>query len=122
MAITLDSTTLPESLIWLDEYAWMPVDQSSEYTLTGALVIEPATKQAGRPITLHGDWATKAEIEALKLKLAADEEMTLTLHDDRGFTVRFDHEGPGISATPVLEYADPTENTQYILTLKFLEV
>ena len=122
MAITLDTITLPPSLIWNDEYAWMPQAQSKSMTLTGALIVETGTFLAGRPITLSGDWATKAEVEILKTKLALDEEMTLTLHDAREFDVRFDHEGPGLSAIPVNDYADPKTTDNYIVTIKLIEV
>lgn len=53
MAITLGALVLPSGLVWSDEFAWTPVAQNIERTLTGALVIEEATKTAVRPITLY---------------------------------------------------------------------
>ena len=91
MAITLAALPLPNGLIWSDEFAWSPLAQATEYSLTGALIVEQATKQAGRPITLIGGrtwaWLTRAEAAALKELLNAGDEMTLTLHDSRTFTV-----------------------------------
>lgn len=122
MPITLDTTTLPPDLVWLDEYAWQPVGQSAEHTLSGALVVETTAKQAGRTITLGRAWASKAEVDALRLLVLADAEMVLELHDERTFSVRWDHDGPAMSAEPVVEYADPGETDFYEITLKFIEV
>lgn len=84
MAITLDAITLPEDLSWTDEYAWSPVVQNAEFSLTGALILEEATRQAGCPFTLQspdgGAWTTRATADGLRAKLAANTSMTLTLH------------------------------------------
>ena len=44
MAITLGGLALPRGLRWTDELAWSPVAQSTEYGLTGALIVQEATK------------------------------------------------------------------------------
>ncbi|WP_243419145.1 hypothetical protein [Paracidovorax citrulli] len=58
MAITLTylGTTahISDRLVWTDEYSWSPVDQATAYSTTGALLVDVAVKQAGRPITLVG--------------------------------------------------------------------
>ena len=125
MAITLDSIALPENLHWADEYDWSPVRQNQEYTLTGALIVEEAAKQAGRPIPLTtpagGDWTTRSTVEALRAKLAAGTDMTLTLHDGRSFTVRWRFEDTPLEARPVLDgLADPDAAALYRITLRFL--
>ena len=43
--------TLSDRLHWTDEFDWHPVEQASSYSTTGALLIDVATRQAGRPIT-----------------------------------------------------------------------
>lgn len=45
---------LPDDLLWVDEHAWTPGVASVSYLLTGALLVESAIRQAGRPITLVG--------------------------------------------------------------------
>jgi len=96
MAITLGAITLPDGLTWEDEFAWSPVEQSSEYSLTGALIVQEATKLAGRPITLTGQsdgqnytvWISRTNLLALQAALnVAGASWTLTLHDARTFTV-----------------------------------
>ncbi len=43
---------LSHDLLWTDEHEWTPVVASVEYSLTGALLVENAKRQAGRPISL----------------------------------------------------------------------
>ena len=61
---------LPDDLLWADEHAWSPAVASTSYLITGALLIQSATRQAGRPITLVGApdmaWVTRAAVEQLR--------------------------------------------------------
>lgn len=118
MAITLGALTLPDGLVWSDEDGWSPIAQSTEYGLTGALIVDLGEKQAGRPITLRGakdgsshtafiarsqvyrGWSS---LESIRAALwAASAEFVLTLHDGRTFTVIPLHgtDGP-LSVTPL---------------------
>ncbi len=95
MAITLGAITLPAGLVWSDETGWSALIQTVEYSLTGALIVQQAVRQAGRPITLvgqssgndHTAWITRANLLALKTQLDAGSPATLTLHDARTFSV-----------------------------------
>lgn len=98
MTITLGALTLPAGLRWEDEFSWSAIREEIEATTTGALVIEPHTLQAGRPITLIGGrsyaWMTRVNLIALLAALdIADAELTLTMHDARQFQVRARHDG-----------------------------
>jgi hypothetical protein len=129
--ITLsDGTTpleLPGDFEWADEYTWQPVVQDSGYTLTGALVVETATKLAGRPITLVGAddraWITRADLD--QLRTWADipgQELTLTLRGV-GHTVLFRHQAGALDAVEqILFVEDPAAGTYYRLTLRFMEI
>ena len=72
MAITLGAVTLPQGLVWSDEFDWTPLAQTTEYSLTGALIVEQAEKQAGRPITLVGGidfaWLTRNDVAASEFR------------------------------------------------------
>jgi len=126
MAITLDALTLPNDLIWSDEFDWSPIQQTESYTLTGALVVESGKMLAGRPITLAGDeksaWATRAQVNALYALLDTDPTMLLTLHDGRTFNVKFKHAGQPVQAKPVIDYNNPDDSDWYTLTLKLFTV
>lgn len=132
MAITLTQAsttlTLPDALNWVDELSWSPVQQTKAYTTTGALLIEEATRQSGRPITLQGSmdstWCTRALVLTLHTwSIAPSAVMTLVL---RGIShqVTFDHEKGALEGLPVLFYADGSvaDTDYYVPTLRFLEL
>ena len=130
MSIHLNSLPLPDGLRFSDEYDWTPVAVATDYSLTGALIVEQATKQAGRPITLIGGkefaWLTRAQVETLKALLDAGAEMTLTLHDSRTFQVIPTADPLRVAALPVVKDsgpADPSSTTRYVLeSLALIEV
>ena len=70
MAVILGGVELPDDLAWPDRYDWQPVTVNTQYSLTGALLVESSTKLAGRPITLQSannrSWVTRAVVESLK--------------------------------------------------------
>ena len=136
MAITLGAIPLPAGLFWSDEFAWTPVSLSTEYSLTGALLVQAATKQAGRPITLTGQsdglnhtaWISRTNLMALKTALnVTGASWTLTLHDTRTFAVMAAPDEP-LDAEPLpvvrsFAPADPSGDRWYVLrTLKLIAV
>ena len=117
---------LPNDLQWVDEFAWQPVEQATQYSLTGALIVEAAAKQAGRPITLTGGddfgWAARSVVAALLTAAAIPgQQFVLTL---RGvpYDVIFDHARTPVDARLVVDYSDPDGTDPYVVTLRFLEV
>lgn len=145
MAITLGALALPSGLIWSDEHEWTPVAQSTERTLSGALVLEEAVKLKGRPITLSGPkdgngytaWIMRgqvylgyASLDALRAALwSASAAFTLTLHDGRTFAVAPRHDGDGpLSVTPLAAFgslppANPSADWRYSVdAIRLIEV
>ena len=126
--ITLDTIELPADLFWQDETEWTPVEQSQEFSLGGALLIEQGTKLAGRPITLAGSdnvaWVKRSVIEALMVEAAkTDHQMTLTLEDGQEFTVMFSHEhGKPLTAEPVIRKLPPESEDYYTLIIRLMEI
>lgn len=130
MTITLTngatSVALPDDLSWSDEFTWQQVLQSSEYTTTGALLLDAFSKQAGRPITLSGDttfaWCQRGDLLTLRNWASqAGLMLTLTL---RGVSraVVFNHDAGALEAESVLGYSDPLDSDPYALTIRFLEL
>ena len=118
--------TLPVDLLWVDEFAWQPVEQQIEYTLTGAIVVEQASKQAGRPITLASGedygWIQRSTLETLNAwRAMPGEQFEITVRDV-AHTVVFDHSGGAIEATPVFGFSDPVGADFYVATLRTIEV
>lgn len=119
---------LHPDFLWSDEYNWQPVEQSVERTITGALVVMPALRQAGRPITLEPEddssaWTTRADVEQLRNWAAgAGVVLQLTL---RGTTrsVMFRHQdGAGLEARPVVHFSEPEGGDYYLITLRLMEI
>lgn len=130
ITLTYDGTTLALSdrLDWTDEFDWHPVEQATSYSTTGALLIDVATRQAGRPITLQGTdtqaWMTRAEMEQLAAWAAIPgAQMTLTLRSVAREVI-FDHAQGGFSAQPVWRLLDGEiyPDLLYRPTLRFLEI
>ncbi|MBL0143859.1 MAG: hypothetical protein IPP91_17585 [Betaproteobacteria bacterium] len=122
---------LPDDLLWADEHAWSPVVANVSYLLTGALLVQAATRQAGRPITLVGaadmGWVTRAAVETLygwvAAPLAVDSgRFELTLTDARVFTTAFRFGDTAIEAEPVLGFPARLDTDFYRLTLRLMQI
>lgn len=118
---------LPDDFLWTDEFGWQSVEQTTEYTTTGALVIDTWAKQAGRPITLAGSethaWCERGDLLTMRT-WATQPGLQMTLTGLRGITrtVVFDHQAGAISAQPVVDFSDPIDSDPYAVTLKFIEL
>lgn len=122
---------LPDDLLWSDEHAWSPAVASVSYLLTGALLVQSATRQAGRPITLVGApdmaWVTRSVVDALHgwaapALSASAGRLELTLADARVFTVAFRHADTAIEAEPVTGFPARSGADFYRLTLRLMEL
>ena len=122
---------LPDDLLWADEHAWSPAVASVSYLLTGALLVQSATRQAGRPITLVGPsdmaWVTRATVATLHgwaaaPLAAASGRFELTLRDARVFTVAFRHADTAIDAEPVLGFPAQSDTDFYRITLRLMQL
>lgn len=125
---TLDTLTLPPGLIWKDEFSWRPVISSSEYAVTGALVVDVAERTVGRPITLESSsdkmgWVLRATLETLYgFTESPDSVMTLTLADSRTYSVIFRPGEEPITAKQISDAEIPPVDWPYNVTLRLIEV
>lgn len=130
ITLTYSGTTaaLSDRLQWTDEFGWSPVEQATEYSITGALLVDVAVKQAGQSITLDGNdtsaWITRAMCSTLQAWAALPGiQFDLVL---RGVThqVIFDHAQGGFVAKPIWLLLDGeiTPELFYLPTFKFLKV
>lgn len=122
---------LPDDLLWADEHAWSPAVASVSYLLTGALLVQSATRQAGRPITLVGPsdmaWVTRGAVATLHTWAAAplgaaSGRFELMLRDARVFTVAFRHADTAIDAEPVLGFPAQSDTDFYRITLRLMQL
>ncbi|OED40222.1 hypothetical protein ACH42_17055 [Endozoicomonas sp. (ex Bugula neritina AB1)] len=124
----LDTITLPDDLLWINEFDWNPVEQSTERTLTGALLVQEQSLKFGRPIELSGGaeagWVSRSTVvNLLALSQIANKVMTLTLPDLRTYSVIFDRQsGKPVEAQQVIPFAYPDDDHHYSLTIRLLTV
>ncbi len=123
------SLTLHHDLMWIDEHAWNPVVSATEYTLSGALVVEYATKQTGRPISLQAPdqtmaWLPRSTVDTLRTWSTVPGTLfELSLDDGRKFNVVFrHHEQPVLEASPVRDMATYDADDDWQVKLKFMEI
>ena len=126
--LTYGATTiaLPDDLDWDDEFSWQAVEQRTEYSITGALIVEASAKQAGRTITLAGDdrsgWILRSTLATLRAWAALPAQaFTLVLRGTTR-TVAFDQSQGAVDARPVVDFSNPDVADYYIPTLRFIEV
>lgn len=125
----LGTIAIPPGCMWTDEFEWSPLETAKEYGLTGALIVDVAERQNGRPITLEASdekgWLgmTRAKLKSL-YALAAVPNATypLILADGREFTVMFRPGEAPISARPLANRENPPDDWPYIITLRLIEV
>ncbi|MEG0937907.1 MAG: hypothetical protein RSE32_03150 [Comamonas sp.] len=121
---TLGAIAIPSGLIWVDEYNWVAPVRVHEYSITGALIEDIGTRQAGRPITLQGSsdhgWVERDTLEELwQLVNATTGTQELTMADGRAFAVRFAPDDP-VSAIPIVRAELPAGSLPYIVTLRLV--
>ena len=134
MAITLRNVQtneileLPSTLDWTDEFSYSPVQQTKNWSVTGAMLVEESVKQAGRTITLAGaadrTWCNRQLVQALQA-WAALPNFVMQLQIRGIFhTVIFDHEKGAMEGFPVvfLEDGSVDADTIYYVSLKFVEL
>jgi hypothetical protein len=126
MSITLGALTLPEDLIWSDEFAASPMVRSKAYAVDGSLHLSAARKLKGLPITLTGDvssaWVARGLLKQLWALLDSPAALTLTLNDGRTFQVAFDGGETPIQTQPIVDYSTPDDADWNTLTVKLIQV
>ena len=125
----LDTVTLPDDLLWQNEFEWNQNTQSQDRTLSGALVVQTAARLYGRPIRLQGGqdggWITRATAKAIRA-LEADPTRVMTLiglNDEGDLAVMFDRtSGPAFESQMIMRFANPDDTTWYSCALRLITV
>lgn len=126
---TSETVTLSDGFLWSDEFDWNPIEQKQDRAVDGALIIQEGKKKSGRPITLTADknmaWVKRHIVGKLKDWSILQEKFELQFnyfHDKRTFNVVFNHQDKAIEANPVLEHPTVSDDDEYNVTLRFLEI
>jgi hypothetical protein len=122
----LNGIALPSGMLWVDEFTWVAAQRSVERSITGAQIIDVATKLAGRPITLQGaqdqGWIRRATLLGVRaLADAPDGRYVLQLAGGEQFTVMFAPED-AIEAQPISRPELPVGTSPYVATLRLITV
>ena len=122
------TVTFSDDLVWADEFAWAPVEQSVDRTITGALIVQTAARTAGRPITLAAEddgsgWITRGALDQFKVWAAVPGQVMTLVYRGQSHTVIWRHQDTALTAAPVVFYAGPVESAdKYRATLRFMEI
>jgi hypothetical protein len=122
--ITINGITLPDELIWVDEYEWSTVKATTKRTVQGKHIVLRSLmpSDAGRSITLTSDnsWTSRLLIHELHLlSNEVDLSLFLQMHDGRSYLCKFRHwDPPCLQAELLVPTAFPEDETLYKLTLK----
>ena len=126
---TSEAVTLSDGFLWSDEFDWNPIEQKQDYAVDGAFIIQEGKKKSGRPISLTADknmaWLKRHIVSKLKDWSVLQEKFDLQFnyfHDKRTFNVVFNHQDKAIEAKPVLEHPSVSDDDEYNVTLRFLEL
>jgi len=125
--IQLDTLTLPDDLIWTDEFSAQPVAQTTQRTLDGGLVVFYGGLTSGLPISLEspsdGGWTRRDLVQALALRAASPGGVyTLSLRG-QAWQVMFRHqEPPAFEAQALLDFSDPGPDSFYRVNLKLMTI
>jgi hypothetical protein len=126
MSIILDSVTLPDDLLWSDEHAWAPVQQTAARRLDGGLVVFALATPAGRPITLDARedaWLTRTEAEALATLAARVGEVYLLTLRGETRAVMFRHQdAPAVDLRPLVDWNDSDPDDPFVGQIKLMTV
>lgn len=126
-APTATAVQLPADLFWSDEFVWSPVDQVSERSVTGALIVQAHARIGGRPITLAPEsersaWIRRDQLEQLQAWAAVPGlELELVLRGELRVVI-FRHEDGALEASPVVHFADVQAADQYLATVRLMEI
>lgn len=106
-----------------DPFAHKAFAQTSDRTISGAMIIETQALKFGEPINLTGGWMTGAELTPLlALESSPTTKRKLTLTDGAIHWVVFDIAAGGVAVSPLFDIADPDDSTQYNVTIHLLTV
>lgn len=129
MAWILDGVVLPDDLYWEDEFASPVVAQKIEHTVTGAIIVQEASKVTGRHVTLKGAvdrcWVLRSNILILQSWIdTVNKVMNLTFPDTTIHQVMFRHGGGSPMETrPLVEGHNEDAGTyRVLLTLQLVIV
>lgn len=127
---TSETVQIEDGFLWADEFSWQPIQQSKQHAVDGALIIQEGEKKAGRSIVLEPadvgmGWIKLRDLRVLREWSLLQEQFELQFeqpHDNRKFTVIWNHEQGALEAEPVKGIPAISLDDYYNVTLRLTEV
>lgn len=122
-----DTITLHADLLWSDETAWNPVEQTFSRTIYGNGIVQTSPRVGGRPITLESEDGASAPhsreiVDQLRNWAAVPgKEMVLTL-GGQTYDVIFRHQDGGFEAAKWIHYSDVLPEDIYLVIVRLMEI
>lgn len=121
------TVTFTDDLMWADEFAWMPVEQAMQRTITGGLVVQTAARTAGQPVTLaapdaQSGWLSRSVLDQLKTWASIPGQQLTLGYRGTTSTVIWRHQDTAIEAAPVVPYADVQAGDYYRAVLRLMRI
>lgn len=120
--------TLHHDLLWTDEHSWSKTVVTKTYAITGALLIQAATRKTGRYITLAPPneemaWMPRATVDTLRAWAdIAELQMTLLMDNGTTYNVRFRNDDGALEAKPVKGFPSPQPDDPFLATIRLMEI
>ena len=128
---TSEAVSLEDGFLWSDEFDWKPIEQKLEHAIDGTPILSEGKKKSGRSINLQPadtgmGWIKLRELRTvLEWSKLQDENFKLQFeqpHDNRQFTVKFNHQDGALEADPVKGIPAVSLDDYYNVTLRFTEL
>ena len=117
---------LDDDFQWVNEFDHNPIQQTVEYSLTGALLLQEGVKQQGRSIDLRsngGVWTPLSVVRQLEaLRDQSSVPMELVLADGREFKVVWDRSAAPLAAEPLERETYPKPESLHFIEMRFITV
>ena len=119
---------LHHDLLWTDEHSWTKAVTTTTYAITGALLVQAATRKTGGPITLAPPneemaWLPRSTVDALHdWADIAGLQMTLEMEDGKTRNVQFRHADGAMDSRPVKGFPSPQPDDPFLATIRLMEI
>lgn len=127
---TGESIEFTESLFYSDEFNWAKVTHNQKYTLDGTLIVQTATRKAGRPVTLTAPddmaWLTREQVERLQIWCEVEglklwyERLVKGVNTQT--LVSFNNANSPIDAKPVKGFNSPESDDEFTAKISLIEM
>lgn len=125
---TSETVPLEDGFLWSDEFDWQPIEQKVDRAIDGSAIVQEGEKKSARsmvfePADSSMGWIKRRHLNTLReWSMLQDERFRIEFewpHDNRRFTVIFNHENGAFKASPVKGFPTVSDDDYYNVTMRF---